>query len=79
MLMGHEVIVIDNFFTGSRTNIQHWISHPNFSIIEHDIVNPILIQVDEIYHLACPASPPAYQFDPVKTILTSVVGTANML
>ncbi|CDW90212.1 udp-glucuronic acid decarboxylase 1-like [Stylonychia lemnae] len=79
MLMGHEVIVIDNFFTGSKTNILHWIGHPNFTLMEHDIVTPILIQVDEIYHLACPASPPAYQFNPIKTIETNVIGTSNML
>ena len=60
MLMGHEVIVIDNFFTGAKANVQHWINHPRFSVIEHDVVTPILIEVDEIYHLACPASPPAY-------------------
>lgn len=79
MLMGHEVIVIDNFFTGSKINIFHWIGHPNFSILEHDIVTPILLEVDEIYHLACPASPPNYQLNPIKTIQTNIWGTNNML
>jgi UDP-glucuronate decarboxylase len=60
MLMGHEVIVMDNFFTGSKINVLHWIGHPHFSMLEHDVITPILIEVDEIYHLACPASPPAY-------------------
>lgn len=79
MMMGHEVLVMDNFFTGSKQNVLHWIGHPHFSMIEHDVVTPILIEVDEIYHLACPASPPAYQMNPIKTIQTNVIGTANML
>lgn len=79
MIMGHEVIVIDNFFTGTKKNVLHWIGHPHFSILEHDIVTPILIEVDEIYHLASPASPPAYQYNPIKTIETNVLGTSNML
>ncbi|CAG8564675.1 8627_t:CDS:2 [Funneliformis caledonium] len=79
MLMGHEVIVLDNFFTGRKNNLAHWISHPNFELIRHDVVDPFLIEVDQIYHLACPASPPHYQYNPIKTVKTSVMGTINML
>jgi UDP-glucuronate decarboxylase len=79
MGLGHEVIVLDNFFTGQRKNVEHWIHHPNFSIIVHDVTEPIMVEVDEIYHLACPASPPHYQYNPVKTIKTSTMGTINML
>lgn len=76
---GHEVICLDNFFTGRRKNILHLISHPNFEVIRHDVVQPILLEVDRIYHLACPASPVHYQYNPVKTIKTNVLGTHNML
>jgi len=79
MLMGHEVTVIDNFFTGSRRNIEHWLGHPNFELIRHDVVDPIMIEADQIYHLACPASPVHYQVNPVKTLKTSFIGTRNML
>jgi len=79
MMEGHEVIVLDNFFTGQRNNIAHWLHHPNFSLIRHDVIQPILLEVDQIYHLACPASPPHYQYNPVKTIKTSTMGTINML
>ncbi|KAL3942500.1 MAG: hypothetical protein SGBAC_003312 [Bacillariaceae sp.] len=79
MMEGHEIIVLDNFFTGQKTNIDHWMSHPHFSLIVGDVVDPIHLEVDEIYHLACPASPPHYQFNPVKTIKTSTEGTMNML
>ncbi|CAG8474124.1 6855_t:CDS:2 [Ambispora gerdemannii] len=79
MLMGHEVTVIDNFFTGRKNNLDHWIGHPNFELIRHDVVDPYMIEVDQIYHLACPASPPHYQYNPIKTIKTSVMGTINML
>lgn len=79
MGLGHEVIVVDNFFTGQKKNIEHWMHHPNFSIIVHDVTEPIMVEVDEIYHLACPASPPHYQYNPVKTIKTSTMGTINML
>lgn len=79
MMLGHEVIVLDNFFTGQKKNIEHWMSHPNFSLIVHDVTEPITIEVDQIYHLACPASPPHYQYNPVKTIKTSTMGTLNML
>ncbi|HUY19250.1 MAG TPA: UDP-glucuronic acid decarboxylase family protein [Candidatus Binataceae bacterium] len=76
---GHEVICLDNFYSGKRANIAHLRSHPNFEVIRHDIVNPILLEVDRIYSLACPASPVHYQYNPVKTIKTSVMGTVNML
>ncbi|KAJ3346493.1 UDP-glucuronic acid decarboxylase 1 [Entophlyctis luteolus] len=79
MIMGHSVIVADNFFTGFKRNVQHWIGHPNFELIRHDVVDPLLVEVDQIYHLACPASPPHYQHNPVKTIKTSMMGTINML
>ncbi|EFA11835.1 UDP-glucuronic acid decarboxylase 1 [Tribolium castaneum] len=79
MLQGHEVIVADNFFTGRKRNVEHWIGHENFELIHHDIVNPLFIEVDEIYHLASPASPPHYMYNPVKTIKTNTLGTINML
>jgi UDP-glucuronate decarboxylase len=76
---GHEVICLDNFFSGKRANVAHLLGSPGFEIIRHDIVEPILLEVDRIYHLACPASPVHYQYNPVKTIKTSVMGTINML
>lgn len=79
MLQGHEVIVADNMFTGRKRNVAHWIGHPNFDLVNHDIVNPLYVEVDEIYHLASPASPPHYMFNPVKTIKTNTVGTVNVL
>ncbi|CAF1648865.1 unnamed protein product [Adineta ricciae] len=79
MLAGHEVIVADNFFTGRKRNIEHWIGHENFELINHDIVNPLYIEVDQIYHLASPASPPHYMYNPVKTIKVNSIGTINML
>lgn len=79
MMQGHEVIVADNFFTGRKRNVEHWLGHENFELIHHDIVNPLFIEVDEIYHLASPASPPHYMFNPVKTIKTNTMGTINML
>lgn len=98
MLLGHEVTVLDNFFTGSKTTVSHWVGHPNFELVRHDVVEPFMIECDrmsfvadfndsfssklsdvEIYHLACPASPPHYQFNAVKTIKTSFMGTLNML
>ena len=79
MIQGHEVIVLDNFFTGQKKNIEHWLQHPNFSLIVHDMIDPLMLEVDQIYHLACPASPPHYQYNPVKTIKTSTMGTINML
>lgn len=79
MWMGHEVIVLDNFFTGTKRNVQHWIGHPHFELVSHDVVDPFMIEVSQIYHLACPASPPHYQYNPTKTVKTSVMGTINML
>lgn len=71
MMEGHEVIVVDNFFTGQRKNVEHWLHHPRFQLVVHDVTEPIMLEVDEIYHLACPASPPHYQYNPVKTIKVS--------
>jgi UDP-glucuronate decarboxylase len=79
MLMGHDVLVLDNFFTGQKSNLSHWVGHPNFEMVRHDVVNPIMIEVDQIYHLACPASPPHYQANQIKTIKTNFLGTSNML
>jgi UDP-glucuronate decarboxylase len=79
MQAGHDVICLDNFFTGHKRNIQHWFGNPNFELIRHDITEPIRLEVDQIYHLACPASPVHYQYNPVKTIKTNVMGTLNML
>jgi UDP-glucuronate decarboxylase len=76
---GHEVIVVDNYFTGRRSNVQHWIGHPNFELIHHDVTNELVIEVDEIYHLASPASPPHYMLNPMKTIKANTLGTTNML
>ncbi len=76
---GHELICMDNFFTGRRRNIHGFLGNQNFELIRHDVVEPILLEVDRIYHLACPASPIHYQFNPVKTIKTNVLGTHNML
>lgn len=76
---GNFVICLDNFFTGSRRNIESMTNNPNFKLIEHDIINPIDIDVNEIYNLACPASPPHYQYDSVKTMKTSILGILNML
>ncbi len=76
---GHEVICLDNFFSGRRANVRHLMANPDFELIRHDVVEPILLEVDRIYHLACPASPVHYQYNPVKTIKTSVMGTINML
>ncbi len=76
---GHDVLCLDNFFTGARDNIAHLIGKPNFEIIRHDLVQPIFLEVDEIYNLACPASPIHYQYNPVKTIKTSVMGAIHML
>ncbi len=77
--LGHDVICVDNFFTGTRENIFHLLANPHFELIRHDITEPMLLEVDQIFHLACPASPVHYQYNPVKTIKTSVLGTINML
>ncbi|HEY9674553.1 MAG TPA: UDP-glucuronic acid decarboxylase family protein [Waterburya sp.] len=79
MTQGHEVICLDNFYTGHKRNILQWLNHPNFELIRHDITEPIRLEVDQIYHLACPASPIHYQYNPVKTIKTNVMGTLHML
>lgn len=76
---GHEVLCVDNYFTGSRQNVQHLLDHHNFELMRHDVSFPLYAEVDEIYNLACPASPVHYQFDPVQTTKTSVMGTINML
>ena len=76
---GEEVICIDNFFTGTKKNIEPLMNHPCFELIRHDVTEPIKIEVDKIWHLACPASPIHYQFNPIKTIKTSFLGTYNML
>ena len=76
---GREVICLDNFFTGRRRNIAHLLDNPDFELIRHDLVNPLLVEVDRIYNLACPASPVHYQYNPVKTIKTNVLGAIHML
>ena len=76
---GHEVICLDNFFTGSKNNIEHLIDNSRFTLVEHDVTKPYEVKVDEIYNLACPASPIHYQHDAVKTVKTSVLGAINML
>ena len=76
---GHEVICLDNFYTGHKRNILKWMNHPYFELIRHDITEPIRLEVAQIYHLACPASPVHYQYNPVKTVKTNVMGTLNML
>ncbi|MEN6543661.1 UDP-glucuronic acid decarboxylase family protein [Parvibaculum sp.] len=76
---GHEVLCVDNFFTGTRRNITHLLDRKSFEVLRHDITFPLYVEVDEIYNLACPASPVHYQFDPVQTTKTSVMGAINML
>lgn len=76
---GHEVICVDNFFTGTRRNIEHLLDHPRFELMRHDVTFPLYVEVDEIYNFACPASPVHYQHDPVQTTKTSVHGAINML
>ncbi len=79
MAQGHEVVCLDNFYTGRKVNLCQWLGNPNFESIRHDITEPIRLEVDRIYHLACPASPVHYQYNPVKTIKTNVLGTLHML
>ncbi|XP_014020067.1 UDP-glucuronic acid decarboxylase 1-like isoform X1 [Salmo salar] len=79
MMDGHEVTVVDNFFTGRKRNVEHWISHENFEHINHDVVEPLYIEVDQNNHLASPASPPNYMYNPIKTLKTNTIGTLNML
>lgn len=76
---GHEVIALDNYFTGHKRNIAHLLEHPYFELVRHDVINPYVVEVDEIYNLACPASPIHYQYNPIKTTKTSVMGAINML
>ncbi|UZD23107.1 SDR family oxidoreductase [Algoriphagus halophytocola] len=76
---GNEVLCVDNFFTGNRRNIHHLLDDKNFELLRHDVTHPLYVEVDEIYNLACPASPIHYQFDPVQTTKTSVIGAMNML
>lgn len=76
---GHEILCVDNFFTGSKRNIEHLMDHPRFELMRHDVTFPLYVEVDQIYNLACPASPVHYQFDPVQTTKTSVHGAINML
>ena len=76
---GHDVICLDNFFTSQKQNIAHLLGKSNFEFIRHDVIHPIWLEVDEVYNLACPASPPHYQYNPIKTMKTSVIGAINML
>jgi len=76
---GHDVLCVDNLFSGNKDNIRHLIGHPYFEFVRHDIIHPFFAEVDQIYHLACPASPIHYQYNPIKTIKTSVIGTINLL
>ena len=76
---GHEVICLDNFFTGRRDNVRHLLAYPRFELLRHDVCEPLLLEVDQIYNLACPASPVHYQYNPVKTVKSNVMGTLNML
>jgi UDP-glucuronate decarboxylase len=76
---GHEVLCVDNFFTGSPRNVEQLRENPGFELLQHDVTSPLFVEVDEIYNLACPASPVHYQFDPVQTTKTSVIGAVNML
>lgn len=76
---GADVICVDNFFSGDKDNIRHLLTHPHFELIRHDVIHPLFVEVDKIYHLACPASPIHYQYNAIKTIKTNVMGTINML
>ncbi|WP_174293466.1 UDP-glucuronic acid decarboxylase family protein [Sphingomonas bacterium] len=76
---GHDVLCVDNYYTGRRSNIEHLLGNPRFETMRHDITSPLLVEVDQIYNLACPASPVHYQFDPVQTLKTCVLGSINML
>jgi UDP-glucuronate decarboxylase len=76
---GHEIIALDNFFTGRKVNVTHLLSNPSFELVRHDVIDPFKYEVDQIYNLACPASPPHYQFNPIKTTKTSVMGAINCL
>ncbi|MCX7432444.1 MAG: SDR family oxidoreductase [Planctomycetia bacterium] len=77
--MGHDVICVDNFFTSQKSNVAHLLAQPNFELLRHDIIQPLWLEVDEIYNLACPAAPGHYQYNPIKTMKTSVMGAINVL
>lgn len=79
MEQGHDVLCLDNLFTGRKQNIEHLLGHPRFELIRHDVIDPFKFEVDRIYNLACPASPPHYQYNPIKTTKTSVMGAINCL
>ena len=76
---GQDVICVDNFFTSQKANVSHLLERPNFELVRHDVTHPLFLEVDEIYNLACPAAPGHYQYNPIKTIKTSVMGAINML
>jgi UDP-glucuronate decarboxylase len=76
---GHEILCLDNFFTGRKQNISHLLQNPKFELIRHDVTEPFRVEVDQIYNLACPASPTHYQYNPIKTTKTSVMGAINSL
>ena len=76
---GHDVVCLDNFFTGRKANVTHLLGRPNFELVRHDVIDPFKYEVDQIYNLACPASPPHYQYNPIKTTKTSVMGAINCL
>jgi nucleoside-diphosphate-sugar epimerase len=76
---GHEVVCLDNFFTGRRDNVRHLLDSPSFQLLRHDVCEPLLLEVDQIYNLACPASPVHYQYNPIKTVKSNVMGALNML
>ena len=79
LINGEEVICLDNYFTGKKDNLKRWLNNPNLELIRHDVIEPINLEVDRIWHLACPASPIQYQINPIKTTKTSFLGTYNML
>ena len=76
---GHDVICVDNFFTSQKSNIAHLLDHRNFELVRHDVTEPLVLEVDQIFNLACPAAPGHYQYNPIKTTKTSVLGAINML
>jgi len=75
----NDIVCLDNFYTGNKDNITHFLTNPHFELIRHDIINPVYLEVDEIYNLACPASPVHYQLNPIKTIKANVIGVINVL
>jgi len=79
MEQGHDVVCLDNYFTGRKSNVAHHFTNPNFELMRHDVIEPFKLEVDQIYNLACPASPPHYQYNPIKTVKTSVMGALNCL